>query len=130
MSKSVGVDWVGLCVWVSEVIGLLVEDIIIVETDISAKLLEGVLLGASVWVDKGVVDKLVIDDVIFTDEWTDVGITEETFVTNSVLLEAADTSVVDMTLSLFILDVTAIEFEINIVSLELEINVDNGLSNL
>ena len=124
---SVGVDWVGLCVWVSEVISLLVEDIIIVETDTSAKLLEGVLLGPSVWVEEGVIDKLVIDDVIFTDGWTDVGVTEETFVTNSVLLEAADTSVVDITLSLFILDVTAIKLESDI---ELEIDVDDELSNL
>ena len=123
----VGVDWVGLCVWVSEVIGLVVEDIIIVESDTSAKLLEGVLLGASIWVEEGVIDKLVIDDVIFTDGWTDVGVTEETFVTNSVLLEAADTSVVDMALSLFILDVTGIKIESNI---ELEIDVDDGLSNL
>ena len=127
MSVSVGVDWVGLCVWVSEVISLLVEDIIIVETDTSAKLLEGVLLGPSVWVEEGVIDKLVIDDVIFTDEWTDVGVTEETFVTNSVLLEAADTSVVDMALSLFILDIAGIKIESNI---ELEIDVDDGLSNL
>ena len=130
MSVSVGVDWVGLCVWVREVIGLLVEDIIIVETDVSAEILEVVLLGASVWVDKRVIDKLLIDDVIFTNEWTDVGVTGETFGTDSILLEGADTYVVDMTLSFFILDVTAIEFEIDIESLELEINVDNGLLNL
>ena len=93
-----GVDWVGVCVWISEVIGFLVEDFIIVETDVCAELLERVLLRVSVGAERGVIYKLVIDDVIFTDEWTDVGVTEETFVTNSILLEAADTFEVDMPL--------------------------------
>ena len=117
VSESTGVDWVTLYVWVSKVLGSFAEDVIFIETDLSAKLLEGVMLRANtVWVKEGVVDKLTFDDVIFSDERTDVGVTEET----------TDTFVVNMTLLLFILDVTATELEVNIESLGLAINVGNG----
>ena len=46
---------------------------------------------------------------------------------DSILSEAPDTFVVNMTLLLFMLDVTATELEVNIESLELEINAGDGL---
>ena len=76
------------------------------------------MLGATtVWVKEGVIARLAFDDVTFSNEKTDVGVTEGT----------TGTFVVTMTLLLFILDVTATELEVNIESLELEINVGNGL---
>ena len=129
--KFVREDCVRLCVWVSEITGSFAEDVIFVETDLSTKLLEGVLLRATtVWVEKGVIDKLSVDNVIFSDERTDVGVTDVTFVTKSILTEATDILLVNMKLLLFILGVTATEFEVNKQSLKLEINVGNGLSNI
>ena len=107
--ESTGVDWVKLYVWVSKVLGSFAEDVIYIETDLSVKLLEGVMLGATtVWVKEGVIDRLALDDARVTEE-------------------TAGPFVVNMTLLLFILGVTVTELEVNIELLEFEINVGNEL---